>query len=64
MVPVGGGGDVQIPNTDVLDNLPGWLSFQIPDSLASGDYRLFVRARIDGAATLRNGELDATLVVA
>jgi hypothetical protein len=48
----------------VLDNLPGRLSFQIPDSLASGDYRLFVRARIDGAVTLRNGELDATLVVA
>ena len=45
-------------------NKPGELMFLVPDGLASGEYRLEVRAVSRGSHDIRTGALEATLTVA
>ncbi len=45
-------------------NRPGELLFLVPDGLASGEYRLKVRAILKGGTEVRHGRLDAVLTVA
>ncbi|GAA5483402.1 DNA-binding domain-containing protein [Haloferula sargassicola] len=55
-----GGGETKV--TVVSINKPGQLVFLTP-ALASGDYSLQVRARVNKSAEVRVGTLDATLTV-
>ena len=45
-------------------NKPGELMFLVPDGLASGEYRLEVRAILKGSKEVRRGRLDEVLTVA
>lgn len=61
LLPTSGGAAVQI--TTFQRNKPGQLIFLVPTPLASGDYFIEVRARINNGNELRSGRLESVLTV-
>nr|VFK08291.1 MAG: protein of unknown function (DUF4469) with IG-like fold [Candidatus Kentron sp. LPFa] len=54
-------GEKETRITGMQKNKPGQLVFLIPGNLAKGNYRMVVRARMDGSSELRSGYIEATL---
>jgi hypothetical protein len=52
----------ETPVEVVGENLPAKLIFTVP-ALPAGDYRLTVRATVNGTTEVRSGTLDETLTV-
>ena len=54
--------ETKVPVEDVLDNIGGTLTFQVPDKLPKGAYTVAVRSTMKGT-TLRAGQYQDTLTV-
>lgn len=59
-----GPGDTETRVEEYAHNMPSKLAFRIPEGLASGEYTVEVRAKLQHTKGLRTGTLNATLNVA